>query len=227
MIAVKLKRRPGAELPRSAGAHHIAVASVTRSPDEGCLWYRGGLRSLAWTSNSSAPGRNEKTVLVAKMIPATLRRHRDGTGCTRVTWSWLSFTPSRRVLEALLFLAHTTHISTSDMTRPSNEARLQLRDARDALCVSQLFANHPFTANDAINALEHSHVTPDPALIRVLLQNGADVNVLDIRNVRWSKHPTELLRLLAEHGYDFKPKGHRVLQSVSGMTASREQADTY
>jgi hypothetical protein len=39
------------------------------------------------------------------------------------------------------------------MTRPSNEARLQLRDARDALCVSQLFANHPFTADDATDEM--------------------------------------------------------------------------
>jgi hypothetical protein len=38
MIAKKFKRPPGAELPRLAGAHHIAVASVTRRLDEGCLW---------------------------------------------------------------------------------------------------------------------------------------------------------------------------------------------
>jgi hypothetical protein len=155
-----------------------------------------------------------------KEIPASLRRRRrrrDGIGCSRVAWRWSNFTQGTHLIE---FSRHcsflpTPLISHPGMTSPSNEARLQLRDARDALCVSQLFANHPFTADDATNALEDSHVTPDPALIRVLLQHGADVNALSIRKVTWSKHPTELLRLLAEYGYDFKPYSHCILQSVA------------
>jgi len=159
---------------------------------------------LGWFSTSRKTTLMTRKFLQACGVVGTGQAAQESLGAGRTS-----------VVEALLFLTHTTLISHPGMTSPSNEARIQLRDARDALCVSQLFANHPFTADDATNALEDSHVTPDPALIRVLLQHGADVNALSIRKVTWSKHPTELLRLLAEYGYDFKPYSHCILQSVA------------
>lgn len=59
-----------------------------------------------------------------------------------------------------------------------------------------------------------THLNLDPALIRILLRDGANTNVLRIRKIPKSKIVTELLRLLAEYRYDFKPDGRRILQSV-------------
>jgi hypothetical protein len=42
--------------------------------------------------------------------------------------------------------------------------------------VSQLLAKHPFDADDATAALSEAQL--DPTLIRILLQHGADVNVV-------------------------------------------------
>jgi hypothetical protein len=113
--------------------------------------------------------------------------------------------------------SYNTFLSNPDMTVPSDETRQRLREAchvGDALYVSQLFVNQPFTADDATDALKDTHLNLDPALIRILLQNGANANLLQVRKIPKSKFATELLRLLAEYRYDFKPDGHRILQSV-------------
>jgi hypothetical protein len=98
-----------------------------------------------------------------------------------------------------------------------SEAQDELRTAYyagDLERISQLFANTPLDAEDATRALEDSLVEMDPALIRVLLQNGADISVIQIRDIPRSERVNELLELLAEFNYDFKADSHRILQSV-------------
>jgi hypothetical protein len=100
--------------------------------------------------------------------------------------------------------------STSDVDQ--EDLCLASRDG-DVALVSQLLANHSFDADDATAALSEAGM--DPTIIRLLLQHGADVNVADLWMTPLSKAPGELLRLLAEYGYDFTSDGHRILQSVS------------
>jgi hypothetical protein len=83
----------------------------------------------------------------------------------------------------------------------------------DVARVSELFADQSLSADDATFALEKV-LYPKHEVIQVLLQNGADAGVIGVRSIPWSRRPTELLRLLAEYGYDFKPDGHLILQSV-------------
>jgi hypothetical protein len=87
------------------------------------------------------------------------------------------------------------------------------RDCDDVALVSQLLANHSFDADDATAAL--SEAALDPTIIRILLQHGADVNVVHVRMIPCSDAPGELLRLLAEYKYDFRLEGHRILQLVA------------
>lgn len=96
-----------------------------------------------------------------------------------------------------------------------SEAQDELRTAYyagDIERVSQLFANAPLDAEDATLALENSLMEMDPALIRVLLQNGADISSITCRDIPRSGHVGELLELLAEYNFDFKTDGHRILQ---------------
>jgi hypothetical protein len=83
----------------------------------------------------------------------------------------------------------------------------------DVAGVSELFADQSLSTDDATFALEKV-LYPKHEVIQVLLQNGADAGVIGVRSIPWSRRPTELLRLLAENGYDFKPDGHLILQSV-------------
>ena len=104
-----------------------------------------------------------------------------------------------------------------EMHLSPGEAQDELRTAYyagDLERISQLFANTPLDAEDATRALEDSLVEMDPALIRVLLQNGADISVIQIRDIPRSERVNELLELLAEFNYDFKADSHRILQSV-------------
>jgi hypothetical protein len=98
-----------------------------------------------------------------------------------------------------------------------SEAQDELRAAChhvDLERISQLFANAPLDAGDAMYSLKNARMGMNPALIRVLLQNGADLSVIHIRNIPHSRHVSEFLELLDEHKYDFKSDGHRILQSV-------------
>jgi len=98
-----------------------------------------------------------------------------------------------------------------------SEAQDALRTAchnGDHKRVSELFANAPLDAEDATSALEDALVEMDPALIRVLLQNGADIGSIGCRDIPRSGQVGELLELLARYGYDFEKDGHWVLQSV-------------
>lgn len=74
-------------------------------------------------------------------------------------------------------------------------------DVRDATRISQLFANHPLSADNATDALRDADM--DFALVRVLLQHGADPNVVDIRMILNTDRQHELLGLLAEYNFAF------------------------
>jgi hypothetical protein len=98
-----------------------------------------------------------------------------------------------------------------------DEAQDQLSEAcqsGDAERVSQLFASQSLNADDATNALRDAYMD-DFMLIHVLLQNGADVSVVNLRDIQGCAGANDLLRLLAEYEYDFRSEGHIVLQSVS------------
>lgn len=80
----------------------------------------------------------------------------------------------------------------------------------DVALLSQLLADNSFDADDATAALEKAG--KNPTIIRLLLQYGADANVVPVRRLRRYDAPGELMALLAKYGYDFKSKGHNTLQ---------------
>jgi hypothetical protein len=87
----------------------------------------------------------------------------------------------------------------------------------DVALVSQLLANHPFDVDNATAALSEAEL--DPTIFGILLQHGADVNVVHLRMIPLANAPGELLRLLVKYKYDFKSDGHRILQLVSTATS--------
>lgn len=95
---------------------------------------------------------------------------------------------------------------------PQDDGALEeLRDAcnnGDITHIRQLFAQGRLDADDASEAVEMN--THDPALIRCLLENGADPAIAEITLVESG----EVLRLLTKFGYDIKSHGHLVLQSA-------------
>jgi hypothetical protein len=99
---------------------------------------------------------------------------------------------------------------------PEQDNLLELRTAcsdGDVTRVSQLFANTSLDAEDATDALGRTkRYKEDLALIRILLENGADVGLIRTRSIPMSNHACELLILLAEYGRDFRSDGHRILQ---------------
>lgn len=99
------------------------------------------------------------------------------------------------------------------MAAGSDVDQCDLRSASrngDAELLSQLLANHSFDAGDATAALQKA--ARNPAIFGMLLQHGADANVVPIRELPYCDAPGELVRLLANHGYDFKSQGHCLLQ---------------
>lgn len=104
---------------------------------------------------------------------------------------------------------------------PEQEDYLELCkacSAGDVERVSQLFASGRLDTEDATDALDRCSYLGDPALIRVLLENGADMSLINIHSVPGSDHVRELLLLLEEYDYDFKSAGHCILQSVLHLT---------
>lgn len=95
-----------------------------------------------------------------------------------------------------------SHVDQDDLCSASRNG--------DAELLSQLLADRSFDANDATVALEQAN--RDPAIFRMLLQYGADASVVPLGRLRRCSAPAELMRLLAEYGYDFKLKGHCILQ---------------
>lgn len=81
--------------------------------------------------------------------------------------------------------------------------------AKDLSRVRELFKTNILGALDATKELKKINV--EVPLMRCLLENGADPNVLGLDGA----DSLEELKLLAEFGYDFRPRGHLVLQSVS------------
>jgi hypothetical protein len=117
-----------------------------------------------------------------------------------------------------------------EMQLSPSEAQDELRTAYyagDIERISQLFANAPLDAEDATRALEDSLMEMDPALIRVLLENGADISSISVRDIPRSGQVGELLELLAEYDYDFKADGHRILQSVLSVIHQQKETDDY
>jgi hypothetical protein len=116
-----------------------------------------------------------------------------------------------------MFLSSTADISKPQKTSPTSDADQEYLCSashdRDVPFVSQLLASHFFDADDATAALDEADM--DPTIYRLLIQHCDDVNVAYLPMAPLSKTPGELLRLLAEYGYDFKSDGRRILQSVS------------
>lgn len=81
----------------------------------------------------------------------------------------------------------------------------------DVALLSQLLASDAFDADDATAALKEADDS-NPTIFRILLQHGADANVVDLYSLQYCRAPSEIMRLLAEYGYDFKSHGHAVLQ---------------
>lgn len=100
------------------------------------------------------------------------------------------------------------------------QASEKLREAcgsGDLAEIRQVFSDGIATSEDATNVLEEW--SDDPTICRLLLENGADPNAVDINLVE----SAEILRLLAEFGYDIKSQGHLVLQCVLTMLDTRRR----
>jgi hypothetical protein len=67
----------------------------------------------------------------------------------------------------------------------------------------------------------------DPALIRVLLPNGADISSISCRDITRSGQVGELWELLAEYDYDIKTDGHRILRSVLSPIHQQKETNQY
>lgn len=99
-------------------------------------------------------------------------------------------------------MSSTSDVDGEDLCSASRDGDLAI--------LSQLLASDAFDADDATAALKVAD--RNPTIFRILLQHGADANVVPLRRLRYCRAPGELIRLLAEYGYDFKSKGHCMLQ---------------
>lgn len=72
--------------------------------------------------------------------------------------------------------------------------------------VEEMFNTGRMSAEDASKALEEA--VNDLAILRCLLEHGADPQALELRVVK----SIETLKLLAGYGYDFEKQGHLILQ---------------
>lgn len=110
------------------------------------------------------------------------------------------------------------------MTDADCEARQDLELAcrdQDAEEVSKLFATRSLNPDDATAAMKEARI--DPAIMRILFQNGADPSAIHIEQVAFCDDDApEILRLLDEYGYNFARDGHIILQSVA-FTSDSEQ----
>lgn len=110
-----------------------------------------------------------------------------------------------------------------------NELRRQLHTAcrrNDLASVARLLTIESLNADDITNGLKGGRAGISLSLVRLLLQNGPDAGVFLIRDIPRSEESHDLLRLLAEYGYDFKLEGHRILQSVATViTMERWRTD--
>ena len=99
-------------------------------------------------------------------------------------------------------MSSTSDVDGEDLCSASRDGDLAI--------LSQLLASDAFDADDATAALKVAD--RNPTIFRILLQHGADANVVPLRRLRYCRAPGELIRVLAEYGYDFKSKGHCMLQ---------------
>ena len=98
------------------------------------------------------------------------------------------------------------------MAVSASEARRRLRMVcrdHNPEQVAELLAFQSLNAADSTATLRD--VFMDPTAIRILLENGADVSAIHIRDVPENEQTGEILRLLDEYGYNFATEGHRIL----------------
>lgn len=74
--------------------------------------------------------------------------------------------------------------------------------------VRELFETTPLGADDAAKYL--SWASPDIVMMRFLLERGADAHSFSIRLAH--RGSLDVVKLLAEFGFDVKSKGHIILQ---------------
>jgi hypothetical protein len=80
--------------------------------------------------------------------------------------------------------------------------------AYDNVRVRELFETTPLDADDATEYLEWA--SPDLVMMRFLLERGANADSFSIRHAHHGS--LDVLKLLAEFGFDVKSKGHIILQ---------------
>ena len=101
-------------------------------------------------------------------------------------------------------------LSEEELT-PYDHAKQELRMAawaHDKSRVRELFEMTPLGAEDATKYL--SWASPDLAMMRFLLERGADPDSYSIRLA--CRKSLDIVRLLTEFGYDVKSEGHIILQ---------------
>lgn len=108
-------------------------------------------------------------------------------------------------------MPRTDSLFSEEEETPHNHARRELvmaARAYDKPRVRQLFETTPLDADDATKYLVWA--SPDLPMMRFLLERGADANSFGIRST--CRRSLDVLKLLAEFGFDVKSEGHIILQ---------------
>ena len=109
-------------------------------------------------------------------------------------------------------MSQTDSFDSEEETRtPHDRAKQELvmaTRAHDKPRVRQLFETTPLDADDATEYLPWA--LPDVAMMRFLLEHGADARSISMR--RAYRRSLDVVKLLTEFGFDVKSKGHIILQ---------------
>lgn len=92
----------------------------------------------------------------------------------------------------------------SEHEHAAQELELAIR-ANDTPRVHHLFKT---TSLDRVDTAKHVDMYQNVPLMRCLLEHGADPNSCSLRGIK----SLEILKLLAEFGFDMISKGHTILQ---------------
>jgi len=79
-------------------------------------------------------------------------------------------------------------------------------EADDVACIRRLLTTTSLEGKDATSAFDDQHSV---SVLRCLLENGADADSIVLHNKSLS---LDQLKVSAEFGFDFKSKGHLILQ---------------
>ena len=149
-------------------------------------------------------------------------RYNVGTVCLVTSLYVSNFTIVPNINEGcasrskLLIVLRNNPLRSLRMAQLSHEqAAEELHEAcktNDLARIQELFRTKPLSDADATNELKRglgsgSEATPTPR-IRCLLEHGADLNVLGIRDIK----SLDVFKLLAEFGFDIKTEAHLILQ---------------